>query len=127
MSQPSPRLDKWLWAVRAFKTRALAAEACRLGRVTIGDHAAKASRDVRVNEIIIVKQNNLTRTLKVLQLLDRRVGAAIAKTYVEDLTPPAEYEKQRQAKFQPIAFRPKGAGRPTKKERRILDDLSDKL
>jgi ribosome-associated heat shock protein Hsp15 len=120
MSETPPRLDKWLWAVRAFKTRSQAAEACRLGRVTIGGLAVKPARDVRVGDVIVVKQSDLTRSLKVLQGLRQRVGAALVKNYVEDLTPPSEYEKRRQPDFRPFALRPKGAGRPTKKERRAL-------
>ena len=120
MSETPPRLDKWLWAVRVFKTRSQAAEACRLGRVTIDGQPVKPARDVRLGDIIVVKQGDLTRTLKALQWLHQRVGAALVKIYVEDLTPPSEYAKRREPDFRPFAFRPKGAGRPTKKERRAL-------
>jgi ribosome-associated heat shock protein Hsp15 len=120
MSESAPRLDKWLWAVRAFKTRSHAAEACRLGRVIIAAQTAKPARAVKVGDIIFVKQSDMTRSFKVLQPLDRRVGAALVKNYAEDLTPPSEYEKHRPPDFRPFAFRPKGAGRPTKKERRAL-------
>ncbi|HWD19884.1 MAG TPA: RNA-binding S4 domain-containing protein [Verrucomicrobiae bacterium] len=123
MSETPVRIDKWLWAVRACKTRSQAAEACRLGRVTVAGQPVKPARDVKVGEIISVKQYEITRTLKVLQLLEKRVGAAAARQYVEDLTPPSEYEKRREPDFRPLALRPKGAGRPTKKERRALDDL----
>ena len=123
MDEFPPRLDKWLWAVRVFKTRTQAAEACRLGRVLIGGQPAKPSRDVRVGEIIVVKQYEITRTLKALALLERRVGAAAAKQFVADLTPPAEYDKRREPDFRPLAFRPKGSGRPTKKDRRALGRL----
>ncbi len=122
MNAAAPRLDKWLWAVRAFKTRTQAAEACRLGRVTIGGQRAKPARDVVVGDTILVQQGQMTRTLKVLGWLEQRVGAAVARDYCEDLTPPAEYEKRREPNFQPIAFRPKGSGRPTKKERRALPE-----
>jgi ribosome-associated heat shock protein Hsp15 len=119
------RLDKWLWAVRVFKTRAVAAAACRQARVTIAGIAAKPSREVKTNETIVVLKDNLTRTFKVLQLLQHRVGAAAAREFVEDLTPASEFEKARERALNPIGFRSKGAGRPTKKERRILDRLGD--
>ncbi len=106
--------------MRAFKTRSQAAEACRLGRVTIGGQPAKAARDVRLGDVIVIKQAEIIRTFKVVQWLERRVGAALVKDYAEDLTPPAEYQKRREADFRPFALRPKGAGRPTKKERRAL-------
>jgi len=117
------RLDKWLWAARVFKTRALATDACRQGRVTIAGQPAKPARDVKIGDILVVKKYEVTCTFKVLQLLDRRVGAPVAAQYVEDLTPPAEYEKPRQPDFRPLFVRPPGAGRPTKKERRALDSL----
>jgi ribosome-associated heat shock protein Hsp15 len=115
------RLDKWLWAVRVYKTRSKAAEACRHGHITISDQKAKPSRDIRPGEVIIALKDNITRTYKVLQLLDHRVSAKLAREFVEDQTPAAELEKLRQPAFRPIGIRPKGAGRPTKKERRILD------
>jgi ribosome-associated heat shock protein Hsp15 len=119
------RLDKWLWAVRVFKTRSLASEACCLGHVTIAGQAAKPSREVRVNEIVIVRKDELTRQFKVLQLLEHRVGAPKAREYVEDQTSPAEFEKKREPNFRPFVFRPKGSGRPTKRDRRNIEKLLD--
>jgi ribosome-associated heat shock protein Hsp15 len=121
----SVRLDKWLWAVRIFKTRALACAACRQGHVTISGQPAKPSREVRVNDVLIVRKDNLTRQFKVLQLLDHRVGAPTAKDYAEDQTAPAEFEKKRETDLGPFFFRPKGSGRPTKKERRDMGRFSD--
>jgi ribosome-associated heat shock protein Hsp15 len=118
------RLDKWLWSVRVFKTRGLAGEACRQGRVTIAGQRAKPSRQVRVNDVIVVLKDSLRRQFKVLQLLDHRVGAPKAPGYVEDQTAPSEFEKGRQPDFRPFVFRPKGAGRPTKKERRDMSRFS---
>ena len=118
---PSVRLDKWLWAVRVFKTRGLAASACRQGHVTIAGQAAKPSREVRANDLVVVLTYTLTRTFKVVPPLDRRVAASAAREFVEDQTPASEFEKARVNAARPVAFRPKGAGRPTKKERRILD------
>jgi ribosome-associated heat shock protein Hsp15 len=116
------RIDKWLWAVRVFKTRSLAADSCRHGHVKISGQAVKPSRQVRLNEVIVVAKDQMTRTFKVLQLIELRVGAAAAKECAEDQTPASEWEKPREPWFQPFA-RPKGSGRPTKKERRQLDAL----
>jgi len=113
-------MDKWLWAVRVFKTRSLASDACRHGRVTIAGLPVKASREVKIDDVIVVKKDELTRTFKVLQLLQQRVGAPAAKEYAEDQTPESELQKAREPRFTPTFFRPKGAGRPTKKERRDL-------
>jgi ribosome-associated heat shock protein Hsp15 len=117
----SVRLDKWLWAVRVYKTRSQAADACRHGHITIAEQKAKPSRDVHVGEVILALKDNIIRTYKVLQLLDRRVSGKLARDFAEDQTPAAELEKLRQPTLRPIGLRPKGTGRPTKKERRILD------
>lgn len=125
MNEPlSVRFDKWLWAVRLYKTRSLAATACRLGHVTVDGQPVKAARDVRVGETIQAKTGEILRTVMVLKLLDHRVGAAAVKDYAEDKTPESEYQKQREkSHLPPLFFRPKGAGRPTKKERRQLDEF----
>ena len=123
MTDQPVRIDKWLWAVRAFKTRSLATEACRLGRVTIGGQAVKPSRDIKVGDLILIKQNQMTRTLRALRPLHQRVGAQAAKEFAEDLTPPEELQKRREPDFRPFAFRPKGSGRPTKKDRRAIEGL----
>jgi len=119
----SVRIDKWLWAVRIFKTRSLASAACRQGRVRICGLAVKPSRNVRPDDVVVVDQNHLARTLKVLRLLDRRVGARVVPEYLQDQTPPSEYEKARQFNVRPRLLAPKGAGRPTKKNRRAIDRL----
>jgi ribosome-associated heat shock protein Hsp15 len=117
------RIDKWLWAVRVFKTRTAAAQACRHGRVVISGSPVKPSRDVRIDETIAVRLGEITRTLKVLAPLEHRVGAALAPDYVKDLTPASEYQKAREPFLQPLFSRPKGAGRPTKKDRRQIEKL----
>ncbi|MDB6109642.1 MAG: RNA-binding protein [Pedosphaera sp.] len=119
----SVRIDKWLWAIRLFKTRGLATEACRHGRVTVGGQAVKPSRDVKISDLIVAKTGDITRTVKVLALLEHRVGAQMVREYAEDLTPASEYEKPRERFLQPLFSRPKGAGRPTKKDRRQMDKL----
>ena len=117
------RLDKWLWAVRLFKTRSMAAAACTGGKVQIAGHSAKASRTVRIGEVIEATKEEITRTVEVVDIIDRRVPASVAVGCYKDLTPAAEYEKQRLPNFRPLLLRPKGAGRPTKKDRRAIDDL----
>jgi ribosome-associated heat shock protein Hsp15 len=125
---PAPatvRIDKWLWAVRIYKTRSLATAACREGRVTIGGHGVKPSRDVKINDLILARNGDSTRTIKVLGRLEQRVGAQAAKEFAEDLTPASEYEKSREPMLQPLFHRPKGTGRPTKKDRRKLGKFGD--
>jgi ribosome-associated heat shock protein Hsp15 len=117
------RIDKWLWAVRVYKTRSLAAENIRNGRVTIGGQVVKASRDVKINDIIVVNSPPLTRTVKVLQLLHNRVSAKLVADNMEDLTPQSEYDKLKMPKESFYVFRPRGSGRPTKKDRRELEDF----
>ena len=127
MSTPSAdtagRLDKWLWAVRVFKTRSLAGDACRAGSVAINDKPAKPSRDVRPGEIVTVRQGLVLRTLQVVAVPRSRVGAKLLPTYCNDMTPSAEYEKVRENKVQHILAREKGSGRPTKRDRRLLDRM----
>jgi ribosome-associated heat shock protein Hsp15 len=84
------RIDKWLWAVRVYKARSLATEACRQGRVTIAGQAVKPSRDVRINDIILAKNGDITRTVKVMKVLQQRVGAQAVKEFMDDLTPASE-------------------------------------
>lgn len=122
-ASPAVRIDKWLWAVRVFKSRNLAADACRGGHVDIAGQQVKPAREVHVGEVIVARVGQVTRTLKVLALLDKRVGAPLVKEYMEDLTPASEYQKPREEVFKPLFFRPKGSGRPTKKDRREMEKL----
>ena len=114
------RIDKWLWAVRVFKTRGLAADSCRHGHVKISGLPVKPSRRVRIQDVIVVKKDQMTRTFQVLRTIEHRVGASAAREYAEDQTPASEWEKPREPSFHPLG-RPKGSGRPTKKDRRRLD------
>lgn len=93
-SSPAVRIDKWLWAVRLFKTRSQATAACAAGKVRIGDQPVKPSRTPRVGEVITAKVAGITRTVKVVELLEKRVGAKLVADYLEDLTPASEYEKR---------------------------------
>ncbi|MBI2497680.1 MAG: RNA-binding S4 domain-containing protein [Opitutae bacterium] len=118
-----PRLDKWLWCVRVFKTRPHATAACRAGHVLIGDLEAKPGRDVHVGETLTVRVGVITRTLKVLGLPRSRVGAKQVPGFMEDLTPAAEYERAKQAGIEHLLARQRGLGRPTKKDRRDMGRL----
>lgn len=119
----APRLDKYLWAIRLFKTRTLATDAIRAGHVTFNQQTPKPSHEVKVGEIYEIKQGIITRTFKVVALLDRRVSAKLVPTYAEDLTPASEYLKQIQAREQTPLQRDPGAGRPTKRDRRAIEKL----
>ncbi len=122
-SDTPTRIDKWLWAVRVYKTRTLAAKACQAGHVKINGERVKPSRQVHIGEIIEARVGRITRRLKVLAYLENRVGAKLVPQFAEDLTPPEEYQKRREPEYGPIIYRPKGTGRPTKKERRLLQRL----
>jgi ribosome-associated heat shock protein Hsp15 len=119
------RIDKWLWAVRLYKTRSLATEACRAGHVTIGGAAVKPSRDVRPGETIVAKAGEVLRTVRVLAPIERRVGPKMVPEAMEDLTPAEEFLRAvRDREGSGLPVRPKGAGRPTKKDRRAMERLS---
>jgi len=120
-----PRLDKWLWCVRVFKTRPLATAACRSGKVFLGDLEAKPGRDIHVGEVVTVRVGALTRTLKVVGLPRSRVAAKQLPEFLADLTPAAEYERARQAGIEHLLARQRGEGRPTKKDRREMGRLFD--
>jgi len=115
------RLDKWLWSVRRYKTRSLAAAACRGGHVTVGGTHVKPAREVRVGDTIVTQHENLTRTTRVVGFAPHRVGAAAVKQLAEDLTPASEYAKRSDPQLRSLAIRPKGSGRPTKKDRRVME------
>jgi ribosome-associated heat shock protein Hsp15 len=117
------RVDKWLWAVRIFKTRSLATEACKNGHVKISGTSIKPSREVKPNEVIEVRQTGITRTMKVLSCLGKRLGAKVIGDHVEDLTPTSEYERLKEIRKNAIVLRPRGAGRPTKRDRRKMEAL----
>ena len=119
----SPRLDKWLWAVRVFKTRALATAACRAGSVAINELPAKPARNVHADELVCVRLGLMVRTLRVGGVPRSRVGAKLVAEFCTDLTPPSEWEKVKQHRVQQLLAREKGSGRPTKRDRRMLDRL----
>ena len=119
------RIDKWLWAVRLFKTRSLSAEACEKGKVSIADQTVKASRTVKIGDVIVLHRGPWQQTVKVLNVIERRIGAPLVKEYMEDYTPASELEKYKIYQLAQSSFHFKGGeGRPTKKERRDLDDYT---
>ncbi|MGE4586738.1 MAG: RNA-binding S4 domain-containing protein [Mangrovibacterium sp.] len=119
------RIDKWLWAVRFFKTRSLATEACKKGRVFIGGLPVKPSRMIRTGERICIKKSPVTYTYEVLQLTEKRMGAKLVPDFVRDLTSAKELEILEIQKNMGWMQREHGTGRPTKKERRDLDNFFD--
>ena len=120
---PAVRIDKWLWAVRLFSTRSAAADACNGGKVTVNGVNAKPSRSIRAGDVITAHTGILTRTVKVTSAIERRIGAPLVASHLEDLTPAAEYESARQRASSNVGYRPPGAGRPTKRDRRILQSF----
>ncbi len=119
----SVRLDKWLWAVRIHKTRSDAAEACRGSAVRLNGVIAKPSAKVRIGDTVIARTKALTRTLYVLGLTEKRIGAPLTPEYYEDRTPESEYEAAREKRANAKLFSHKGSGRPTKKDRRDIEKL----
>ena len=115
------RLDQWLWAVRLYQTRSLAVEAIKGGHVKVNGEPAKPAHEMKPGELVTARTGSLLRTLRVLDAPRSRVSAKLVAQYAEDLTPPEEFEKQRAVEFRPVAARPRGSGRPTKRERRLLD------
>jgi len=119
------RLDKWLWSVRVFKTRAEATAQCRNGRVQVNGIDAKPGRDIHVGETVTARVGIVTRTLKVVGVPRSRVAAKQLPEFLSDLTPAAEYERAKQANLEHLLARERGRGRPTKKDRRAMGRLFD--
>ena len=119
------RIDKYLWAIRAFKTRSVATEACKAGRVKLAGQNLKASHVVKLGEIYTLQKGPDKRVIKVAGLLERRVDAKTAVNFYEDLTPVEETHVYKSMFHSPNLSRDRGAGRPTKKDRREIDDLQE--
>lgn len=117
------RVDKWLWATRVFKTRTQAGEACKGGKVRINDTAVKPSREVKVDDVISIQSGPVKKTVQVIAILKNRVGAKLVENYLKDLTPKEEYDKLKLKNEMNHEFRERGLGRPTKKQRRLIDFL----
>ena len=118
------RIDKWLWAARIFKTRSLAADACKSGRITLNGVQVKPSRTVKEGDEVGVKKSPVTYTFRVKQAIEKRVGAKLLPDILEDITTPEQYEILEMQRISGFVGRAKGTGRPTKKDRRALDDFA---
>jgi ribosome-associated heat shock protein Hsp15 len=121
------RIDKFLWSVRIYKTRSIASDECRKGRIIINDIQVKPSRTVLKNEIIIVKKPPVIYSYKVIEPIENRVSAKLVEQFIEDLTTEAEKAKLIISKATGVIYRDKGTGRPTKKERRQIDRVKDDM
>lgn len=117
------RIDKWLWAARIFKTRSIAADAIKNGRVTIQGVNVKPSRMVKVGEVVSVRKPPVTYSFKILQTIEQRVGAKLIPQIYENVTTPDQYELLEMNRISGFVNRQRGTGRPTKKERRALDEF----
>ena len=119
------RIDKWLWAARIFKTRSIAADACKNGRVTISGTNVKPSHTIKVGEIVNVKKPPITYSFEVLQTIEKRVGAKLIPEVYKNVTDAKQYELLEMSRISGFVDRARGTGRPTKKDRRQLDAFVD--
>lgn len=115
------RIDKWLWAARIFKTRSIAADACKNGRVTIGGVNVKPSHTVKAGETVSVRKPPVTYSFKILKTIEQRVGAKLVPEIYENVTTPDQYELLEMNRISGFVDRARGTGRPTKKDRRAMD------
>lgn len=115
------RIDKFVWAVRLFKTRSLAANQCKTNKILVNDEPVKASKEVKVGDIVSVKKSGAVFSYKVLELLEKRVGAKLVEQYIRDITPTEEIEKYKLFQASQKSYRHNGMGKPTTKERRHLE------
>lgn len=120
---PEARIDKWMWAARIFKTRTIAAEACKKGRISINGSQVKPARMVKPGDVVQVRKPPVTYSFKVLQAIEKRVGAKLVPEIMENVTTPDQYELLEMSKISGFVDRAHGTGRPTKKERRDLDEF----
>lgn len=119
------RIDKYLWCIRVFKTRTIATTACKKGQVKIENKNLKPSKEVFGDELILVRKNQINYQIKVLDLPESRVGAKLVDLYRKDVTPKEEFEKNELLKYSKDYYRKKGAGRPTKKDRRDIEGYQE--
>ncbi len=120
MPKTEVRIDKWLWAMRVFKTRSISTDACKKGRISIGGATAKPSRTVRVGDVVDVRKPPVTYTFRVKALTESRLGARLVPEYLENITPKAQYDMLDMVRISGFVDRQKGLGRPTKREGREL-------
>lgn len=121
------RIDKWLWAARIFKTRSIAADACKNGRVTIGGVNAKPSHMVKTGETVSVRKPPITYSFRILKTIEQRVGAKLLPEIYENVTAPEQYELLEMTRISGFVDRARGTGRPTKKDRRSLDAFINEM
>lgn len=121
--QEKIRIDKWLWAVRIFKTRSQAAEACKKRNVFINGEAVKPAREVQIGDTVGVKRSPITYEYKVLEISGKRMGAKLVPNFMTDITPQSQLDLLRATKVSGFEYRDKGLGRPTKLQRRMIDKL----
>ena len=119
------RVDKWLWAMRVFKTRTIATEACKKGRVSIGGVAVKPSRCIKEGDVIVVKKPPITYSFRVLKVTGNRLGAKLVPEYLENVTAPEQYELLEMTRISGFVDRRKGLGRPTKRDSRELSRFKE--
>lgn len=119
------RIDKWMWAVRLFKTRSLAADACKKGKVLMSGNSVKASRMIKVGDVVQIKRPPITYSFKVLALSENRMGAKLVPDFMENVTTAEQLEILELSKYSAFGKRDRGTGRPTKKERRDLDEYME--
>jgi ribosome-associated heat shock protein Hsp15 len=119
------RIDKWLWTVRVYKTRSIATEECKKGRISIGGIEVKPSRELKIGDILEVRKSPVTYRYKVLQFPANRLGAKLVPEYMQDITPPENLKVLEMQKYMGWSERDRGAGRPTKRERREIDRFRD--
>lgn len=119
------RIDKWLWAARIFKTRSIAADACKNGRVTVNNVAVKPSRLLKEGEVVSVRKPPVTYSFRVLKAIEQRVGAKLLPEVYENVTDPKQYEILEMSRISGFVDRARGTGRPTKKERRALEAFTE--
>lgn len=119
------RIDKWLWAMRVFKTRTIATDACKKGRVSIGGTAVKPSRTIKPGDVIDVKKPPITYTFRVLKVTGNRLGAKLVPEYLENITAPSQYELLEMTKISGFVDRHKGLGRPTKRDQREMSRFKE--
>ena len=125
MENKEARIDKWLWAARIFKTRTIAAAACKKGQVSIQGAVLKPSRMVKVGDVINVRKPPITYSFRIIKAIERRIGAKLIPEVLENVTSPDQFELLEMSKISGFVNRAKGTGRPTKKERRNLEEFTN--
>ncbi len=119
------RIDKYLWCIRLFKTRSIATDACKKGHIKVNNTSVKPSRELFGNEELLIRKNQINYKIKVLDIPPNRVGAKLVDLYRKDLTPKEEFERTELLKYSKDYYRKKGTGRPTKKDRRDIDEYNN--